>query len=120
MTWARLLPAADLSPRRLRQGAWYPIAGTHVDGRIIIAVGTRRVALPEVLLEVTDRPPVRFTVVWRRRYLADESRGTPADFGCAYAVCPGCAARVPLEGRQSRVLCPSCGHPGRADWDTIH
>lgn len=120
ITWARLWPAAKLPYRRLRQGAWYPVTGTHLDGRLILAVGRRRMALPEPFFEVSDRAPVRFTIVWRRPTDPNPAKGTPVNLGCAYAVCPGCAGRVRLFGRQTRLRCPSCGHFGAADWNAIH
>ena len=118
ITWARLWPAAKVSVRRLRQGAWYPVTGTHVDGRLVLLVGRKRIALAKRHFETKTDPPLRFTIVWRRPPNPHATRTSP-EMGCAYAVCPSCTVRLPLERRQTHFRCEACGHPGKADRDMI-
>src|SRR3989442_13016972 len=98
--WARLWFAAkrdDEGEAPLRNGAWYPILSSGVN-RAVLEVSGQRVAVPQDVLEVRDKRPDRFTVVYRTYDDPNPARGTRADVGRRYGVCPKGATRVPLRG----------------------
>src|SRR5437763_11935791 len=71
----------------LRQGAWYPVVTSGVT-RAVLEVSGQRVTVPQEALEVRDKRPDRFTVVYRTREDPNPARGTRADVGRRYGVCP--------------------------------
>src|SRR5437870_10132600 len=65
--WARLWFAAKREDEReapLRNGAWYPILSSGVN-RAVLEVSGQRVTVPQDLVEVREKRPDRFTVVYR-------------------------------------------------------
>jgi hypothetical protein len=115
--WARIWAAApplNAKPM-LRQGVWYPVVSTG-DKRAVVEVRGRRLAVPNDVLEIRDRRPTRFTVVYRPANGANPARGTRADLGRVYAVCPVSGTRVRLVGRPRETKCPGCGHRGEIAW----
>ena len=115
--WARIWAAApplNANPM-LRQGVWYPVVSTG-DKRAVVEVRGRRLAVPNEVLEIRDRRPDRFTVVYRPANSANPARGTRADLGRVYAVCPVSGTRVRLIGRPRETKCPACGHRGEIAW----
>jgi hypothetical protein len=98
--------------------------------RLVLEVSGRQLAVREEALEVRSRRPDRFTVVYRPREDPNPARGTDADVGRVYAVCPICAARVPLAyrlpevgtsgawaaGHSQTAKCDKCGHKGIVAW----
>ena len=113
--WARLYPTARPFTRpMLRHGAWYPVVG-EVEKRLVVVVKERRVAVPRHLLELRDRRPVRFTVVYRPRG-AEPAYGTPGDLGRVYAVCPACGSRRSITGEPRELACARCRHRGEVAW----
>src|SRR2546422_7444378 len=84
--WARLWFAAkrdDEGEAPLRNGAWYPILSSGVN-RAVLEVSGQRVAVPQDLVEVRDKRPDRFTVVYRTYDDPNPARGTRADAGRRY------------------------------------
>ena len=103
--WARLWFAAKREDEEapLRNGAWYPVLSSGV---------TRAV------LEVRDKRPDRFTVVYRTYDDPNPARGTRADAGRRYGVCPRCATRIPFRSGiiPPRATCHQCKHEGIVAW----
>src|SRR6266850_1447663 len=65
--WARLWFAAkreDEGETSLRNGAWYPVLSSGVN-RAVLEVSGQRVTVPQDLVEVREKRPDRFTVVYR-------------------------------------------------------
>jgi hypothetical protein len=116
-SWARVWVAApplDADPMP-RQGAWYPVINAGAT-RVVLDVNGRRVAVPTDLLEIRDRRPERFTVVYRPMYSANPAFGTRDDLGRVYAVCPVSGTRVRLIGRPRETKCSACGFRGEIAW----
>jgi len=119
--WARLWFAAKRDEEdgdaRLRHGAWYPVLSTG-DTRVVLDVSGQRVVVPQDIIELRPKRPDRFTVVYRTQDDPNPARGTRADLGRRYAVCPACATRVLLRGHviPAVVSCQKCGHQGVVAW----
>lgn len=110
--WPVARPEADPMPRH---GAWYPIV-TFGETRVVLDVHGTHVALPVEQVEVRDKRPDRFTVVYRVATQANPVRGTRQDLGRVYAVCPHCTNRMRLFGEPEETECRSCGHRGLVAW----
>src|SRR5919108_3411154 len=97
--WARVWFAAkrEEDEAQLRNGAWYPVlsSGEH---QVVLDVSGQRVAVPAEVVELRDKRPDRFTVVYRAYDDPNPARGTRGDLGRRYGVCPKCASRVLLRG----------------------
>src|SRR5256884_5920091 len=118
--WARLWFAAkreDEGEASLRNGAWYPVLSSGVN-RAVLEVSGQRVAVPQDLVEVRDKRPDRFTVVYRTHDDPNPARGTRADAGRRYGVCPKCPNRIPIRMGiiPSRAPCHKCKHEGIVAW----
>jgi hypothetical protein len=101
----------------LRQGAWYPIVSSGVT-RAVLEVSGQRVTVPQEALEVRDKRPDKFTVVYRTHEDPNPARGTREDVGRRYGVCPRCATRVPFRNNVIPAVasCKQCGHQGVVAW----
>jgi hypothetical protein len=118
--WARVWFAVkrdEESDTRLRNGAWYPVLSSGVT-RAVLDVSGERVTVSQEMLEVRDKRPDRFTVVYRAYDDPNPARGTRADVGRRYGVCPRCATRVPFRGGviPSVATCHKCKHEGVVAW----
>lgn len=114
--WGRLYPIAKpFTSPMLRHGAWYLVVDD-LGRRVVVVVKGRRVAVPRHLLEIRERRPDRFTVVYRAKDEANPAYGTSANVGRIYAVCPESGCRVTLWGEPDRLICPKCGHQGEVAW----
>lgn len=118
--WARVWFAAkrdEEADPRLRNGAWYPVL-SQGDQRAVLDVSGHRVAVSQDMIEVRPKRPDRFTVVYRTYDDPNPARGTRADLGRRYAVCPFCASRVLLRGHviPAVTTCHKCGHQGIVAW----
>lgn len=114
--WARLFALArPHTDPMLRQGAWYPIVN-HGSSFVMLDVRERYVMLPRHLVEVRPARPARFTVVYRATLDPNPTRGTRADLGRRYAVCPSCSMRMRLWGEPAEAHCFQCGHEGEVAW----
>jgi hypothetical protein len=75
--WARVWFAAkrEEDEAQLRNGAWYPVvsSGEH---RVVLDVSGERVAVPAEVVELRDKRPDRFTVVYRAYDDPNPARGT--------------------------------------------
>src|SRR2546427_12533790 len=131
--WARLWFAAkreDEGEASLRNGAWYPVLSSGVN-RAVLEVSGQRVAVPQDLVEVRDKRPDRFTVVYRTYDDPNPARGTRADAGRRYGVCPKCATRIPfrmgiipsratcqVQARGDRSVVGNGVNPAERRWET--
>ena len=118
--WARLWFAArreDEGEAPLRNGAWYPILSSGVN-RAVLEVSGQRVDVPQDIVEVREKRPDRFTVVYRPYDAPNPARGTRADAGRRYGVCPKCATRIAFRMGiiPSRATCHKCKHEGIVAW----
>lgn len=114
--WARAWAVA--SPKtepRLRQGAWYPVLATHRN-HVALRVHGKRVTLRPGLVEIRRTQPTRITVVYRTRTGPNPARGTSADLGTVYGVCPRSGDRLRLFENASLAECPRCGFRGEVAW----
>jgi hypothetical protein len=118
--WARIWVAAkrDSQTVQVRQGAWYPVLSTGAT-RIVLALpgSDESLAVPKDAFEIRNQRPERFTVVYRTTHETNPARGTTADMGQTYAVCPKCASRVRLGlVPPPHTHCGKCGHEGDVAW----
>src|SRR5580765_2649116 len=98
--FARLQADVDL---KIRRGAWYRVLDLG-DLEAVIEVNKRPVTVLRAMLEIQQRPPLRWTVVPRPR----GGRKPPADLGIEYGVCPSCRTRAPLPKKARDLRCPRC------------
>jgi len=115
--WARIWAAAppvtaDPMPR---QGAWYPVVSTG-ESRVVLEVQGQRVTVPTDVIEIRDKRPERFTVVYRAMNTPNPAEGTRANLGHIYAVCPVSGTRVRLIGHPRETKCPECGYRAEVAW----
>lgn len=125
--WARLKPLGGHGWRALRnervgvlrRGAWYAVLNEAKTVWVVIDLVYRDVTVPKELLEFRSGPPQSFSVV----ALADEDpnpvRGTAADPGFLYAVCPESRDRVRLQGHPDRLQCPTCHSEFPIEWQPV-
>ncbi len=117
--WARVWPTVKRPvSRNLRRGAWYPVVEDPEAERVFLAITNREVAVPRRIVQVRPRlpRPHRFSVVYCLRGERNPARGTAADLGNTYAVCPHCSARLRLFAHQLTVRCTDCGHEEEVAW----
>lgn len=114
--WARLWAVSrPRTGQQVRQGAWYPVLATHPN-HVALQVHGRRVTLRPNQVEVRQARPARITVVYRPRDAANPARGSDADVGMIYGVCPKSADRVRLFENAAVAECPRCGFSGEVAW----
>jgi hypothetical protein len=108
----------DRQTEQVRTGAWYPVVSTGASRLVLSLPGSNdALAVPKDAFEVRNHPPERFTVVYRTAHDSNPARGTTADLGQTYAVCPKCAARVRLGlVPPPHTSCVKCGHEGDVAW----
>ncbi len=107
--WGRL--QADLNVK-LRRGAWYRVL--RIKGlEAVIEVNLRPYTILKALLEISPKPPVRWTVVPVRK----QAPAAPAKLGESYGVCPSCTERATLPRRAARHTCPRCRRDYAVAWD---
>jgi hypothetical protein len=107
MLFARLRTDVDL---KIRRGAWYRVLDLG-DLEAIIEVNKRPVKVLRAVLEIQQRPPLRWTVVPRPK-----GRKAPAELGVQYGVCPSCRSRAPLPKRGRDLQCPRCKQEFAVNW----
>ena len=100
----------------VRQGAWYPVVRGD-STRLVLDVPGGPVDLPREAVELSPKQPRRFTAVYRARSDANPVRGTPADLGRVYAVCPMCSSRIKLPPVPPLTIrCRKCQHEEVVAW----
>lgn len=112
-TWATARPFARPMPRR---GAWYPVVGEASEDRAVLEIRGRKVAVARRYLEIRAQRPPSFTAVVRGVDEPNPARGTPADLGPVYAVCPRCAGRTAVMPKAPVLTCASCRYRGEVAW----
>jgi len=107
--WGRLRTDLDV---KLRRGAWYKVL--KVEGmEATIEVNLRPYTILKGLLEISAKPPVRWTVVLVPQHV----KHAPAKPGESYGVCPSCTQRAALPRRAERYTCPRCRRDYAVAWD---
>ena len=112
--WARVKPPGAYM---LRRGAWYPVV---IDNRyhlVVLGVAERHIAVPRDRLQIRQHLPAHFSVVVRESEDPNPVKGTAADLGLTYAVCPTSRDRLRLAGHPSELQCPVCGHREQVAWE---
>ncbi len=115
-TWARVRPPGASN---LRRGAWYPVLDDGASPIAILDVHARKMPVPRHRLEIRGDTPDRFSIVSRAPEDPNPVRGTSADLGLVYAVCPSCSTRARLSGRPDDLRCETCGQRYGVDWDAL-
>jgi hypothetical protein len=100
MFFARLQADVDT---KLRRGAWYRVLQVG-DLEAVIEVNRKPVRVLKAVLEIQQRPPLRWTVVPKPA----GSKSGDAELGPTYGVCPNCRTRAPLKPRATEMDCPRC------------
>jgi hypothetical protein len=116
--WARIWVAAKRDPdwAIVRQGAWYPVLRSGAT-RFVLDVPGGPVDLPRDAVEISPKRPRRFTAVYRARSEPNPVRGTAADLGRVYVVCPMCALRIKLPPVPPLTIrCRKCQHEEIIAW----
>lgn len=104
--FARLQADVDL---KIRRGAWYRVLDLG-DLEAVIEVNKRPMTVPRAILEIQQRPPLRWTVV------PQPTGRRKATLGVEYGVCPSCRTRAPLPRRARELQCPRCKHEFEVNW----
>ena len=114
--WARVRPPGGY---KLRRGQWYAVVSDSGSPLVFLDVPQRRwnAGIPRNHLQIRRHPPERFAIVVRTSEDPNPMRGTPADLGLTYAVCPASGSRVRLAGRPEYLECPNCGHHSAIAWE---
>ena len=124
--WARVKGPGEMADRvldgsatTLRRGAWYPVVGDNASETVLLGVSRGEVLVPRDALQIRRHQSDRFSVVARAPGDPNPVRGTPADLGPTYAVCPATRSRVQLTAHSDSLECPRCasGHP--VSWDQL-
>jgi hypothetical protein len=116
--WARVWVAAKREPEwgMVRQGAWYPVL-TGGATRLVLDVPGGALALPKEAVEIRPTKPRNFTAVYRARNDPNPVRGTAADLGRVYVVCPVCTLRIKLPPVPPLTIqCRKCRHEEIIGW----
>lgn len=108
MLFARLQADVGL---KIRRGAWYRVLELR-DLEAVIEVNRKPVSVLKAVLEIQQRPPLRWTVVPR----PEGARRAPAELGQQYGVCPSCRTRAPLPRRGRELQCPHCKQEFEINW----
>jgi len=105
--FARLQADVDL---KIRRGAWYRVLDLG-DLEAVIEVNKRPLTVLRAMIEIQQRPPLRWTVVPR----SSPGRKAAA-LGMEYGVCPSCRTRAPLPKRTRELQCPRCRGEFEVNW----
>ncbi len=105
--WGRLRTDLDVP---LRRGAWYRVKKLG-PVQVVLDVAGDPVEITRTHLDIVSAPPERWSVVPRPK--------TPSRFPgvSAYAVCPKCGNRAPLQGRPAVLRCAHCGKVSAVAWN---
>ena len=115
--WARTRPVGVPSMRR---GAWYAATTLPNKERLSVDVGIRTMFVHRELVDLKRAEPGGFSVVRRSLDDPNPARGTGADLGLTYAVCPKSGTRVRLVNEvNGRLTCPDCGYQAAVRWEEI-
>jgi hypothetical protein len=113
--WARVKRAGA---HALRRGAWYRVANDANPKLLLLDVNKRMVPVPREMLELSESPPERWSVVKWQGSERGAQRASDAESGLFYVVCPRCRARAGIEPPDTqRLSCPVCGGEFAVDWE---
>ena len=104
--FARLQADVDL---KIRRGAWYKVLDMS-DLEAVIEVNKRPMKVLRAMLEIQQRPPLRWTVV------PHPKQSRRPNLGVEYGVCPSCRTRAPLPARARELTCPRCKQEFEVNW----
>jgi len=107
--WARVRGNGNY---RIRRGAWYEVVNLTAE-EAVLNVNRRPVAIDRSAVQVVPVRPARWSVVPR----PPDAVNLPVSWGSRYAVCPGCAERVPLKGQRTELSCARCHGVFPVAWD---
>ena len=82
----------------------------------MLEIRGRKVAIARRYLEIRPSRPPSFTAVVRGADEPNPARGTPADLGQVYAVCPRCAGRSRVVPKVPVLSCGACRYRGEVAW----
>ncbi|GBD31248.1 hypothetical protein HRbin33_00196 [bacterium HR33] len=102
----------------LRRGAWYQVVNDNSPSLVILYVRKTNVPVPRSMLEFSDSPPTKWSVVKWEEAQRGARRASEANLGLTYAVCPACAERSPIDPPDAAQLtCDSCHGTFPVDWE---
>jgi hypothetical protein len=104
--FARLQADVDL---KIRRGAWYRVLDLS-DLEAVIEVNKRPMTVLRAMLEIQQRPPLRWTVV------PHPKQSRRPNLGVEYGVCPSCRTRAPLPKKARELQCPRCKQEYEVNW----
>jgi hypothetical protein len=110
--WARLKANIQCA---LRKGAWYRILKLTTADAVVDVKG-KPVSLPRGNLQLAPTPALRWSVVPSPK----DSPRFPSSWGSAYAVCPNCRDRAPLEGHPTSLRCHRCNGFFEVAWNEAY
>jgi len=111
--WAVARPQCE---PQLRQGAWYPVVAVDPPHNVVVEVRHKRTVVPRKMVEMREKRPARFTVVYRSHEDRNPALNTASDRGRVYAVCPKSGHRVRIGPSSATAVCSACGHEGEVAW----
>ncbi len=124
--WARVKGPAEVGvtsldgeAATLRRGAWYPVVSDDASPTVVLDISREEKAIPRESLQIRRHQSERFSVVARDPADPNPVRGTPADLGPTYAVCPTTRFRVRLTEHADSLECPRCGNGHLVAWDQL-
>ena len=116
-TWARVKRGGA---HGLRRGAWYRVVNDANPRILVLDVNKKTVPVPREMLDLSQTPPERWSVV---RWQGSESgalRVSDAALGLTYAVCPSCRSRAAIDPADAdRLRCGECGGEFVVDWERV-
>lgn len=113
--WAR---AKQSGAHGLRRGAWYLLVNDPGGSLVVINVRKHNVPVPRSMVEITDAPPRRWSVVkWDENQIGAQ-RASEQEMGMMYGVCPKCGARQQLDPPDAgEMICEMCELEFPVNWD---
>jgi hypothetical protein len=109
MLFARLQTDVDL---KIRRGAWYRVLKVG-DLEVVIEVNKKPVAVLKAVLEIQQRPPLRWSVVPKE----GRPKSGAVQLGKHYAVCPSCRTRAAVKDKAREMDCPRCKGSFPVAWE---
>ncbi len=124
--WARVKGPSEVNvgsqdhvAATLRRGAWYPVVQDDASQTVVLGVSRAELPVPREALQIRRHQSERFSVVARAPDDPNPVRGTPADLGPSYAVCPTTRSRVRLTEQTDSLECPRCAADHPIAWDQL-
>lgn len=118
-----LKPGKWARPKRsgahgLRRGGWYRVVNDSSPSLVILDVRKTNVPVPRSLLEFSDSPPTKWSVVKWEESQRGARRASEANLGLTYGICPACGQRAPIDPPDATALtCDNCQGTFPVDWE---